>query len=145
MIDTLANNMAAVEAIIQYGNIPSSALGLKNESNATTPELLVQSLTISATREEKEYRNADGNVFALQYRNPTITFAFDGYITTKSGDNLANKSPGETVSALANFTADTFGFVPADGIMVYMDPSRSETNEEIAKTTFTVKQYPFVS
>ena len=105
----------------------------------------MQSLTVSATREEKEYRNSDGNVFALQYRNPTISFAFDGYITTKSGSGLANLEPGKRVIALANFTSDTFGFTPTDGIMIYMDPSRSETNEEIAKTTFTVKQYPFAS
>ena len=137
--------MAAVDAIIQYGNIPSTSLGLKNESNPTTPDILVQSLTISATREEKEYRNADGNVFALQYRNPTISFAFDGYITTKSGSGLANLEPGQRVTALANFTSDTYGFSPTDGVMIYMDPSRSETNEEIAKATFTVKQLPFVS
>jgi len=137
--------MPSVDAIIQYGNIPSTALGLKNESNPSTPDILVQSLTVSATREEKEYRNSDGNVFALQYRNPTISFAFDGYITTKSGSGLANLEPGKRVIALANFTSDTFGFTPTDGIMIYMDPSRSETNEEIAKTTFTVKQYPFAS
>ena len=99
--------MPSVDAIIQYGNIPSTALGLKNESNPSTPDILVQSLTVSATREEKEYRNSDGNVFALQYRNPTISFAFDGYITTKSGSGLANLEPGKRVIALANFTSDS--------------------------------------
>jgi hypothetical protein len=136
--------MPAVAAILRYGNLPSASLSLKDEQNATTPEILVQSLTTSATREEKEYRNSDGNVFALEYRNPTISFAFDGYITTKTGPGLSNLEPGQRVFNLANFTVSTFGFSPTDGVMIYMDPSRSETNEEIAKATFTVKQYPFV-
>jgi hypothetical protein len=134
--------MAAVAAIIPYGNIPTSSL--KDESNSVTPEILVQSLTVSASREEKEYRNSSGAIFALEFRNPTISFAFDGYITNKTGA-LSNGQPGERVTTLANFTTDTFGFDPTDGVMIYMEPSRSETNEEIAKTTFTVKQYPFVS
>jgi len=48
------------------------------------------------------------------------------------------------VTTLANFTANTYGFVPGDGTMIFMDPNRSETNTEMAKTTFSVKQYPFV-
>ena len=133
--------MAAVQAIIRYGDIPSTSL--LNESNSVTPEILVQSLTTSASRDEKAYMDARGVTFALEYRNPTISFAFDGYISNRTG-SLSNGHPGEQVMTLANFTADTFGFVPTDGVMVYLDPTRSETNEEIAKTTFTVKQYPFV-
>jgi hypothetical protein len=134
--------MASVPALIQYGDIPNSSLF--DESNPVTPDILVQSLTVSATRDEKTYLNAQGTTFALEYRNPTITFAFDGYITTKSGDGLANKHPGTEVLTLANFTIDTFGFSPADGTMIFMDPSRVETNTEMAKTTFSVKQFPFV-
>lgn len=133
--------MAAVQAIIRYGDIPSTSL--LNESNSVTPEILVQSLTTTATRDEKAYLDARGVTFALEYRNPTVSFAFDGYISNRTG-SLSNGHPGEQVMALANFTTDTFGFDPSDGVMVYLDPSRSETNEEIAKTTFTVKQYPFV-
>ena len=133
--------MAAVQAIIRYGDIPSTSL--LNESNSVTPEILVQSLTTTATRDEKAYLDAQGVTFALEYRNPTVSFAFDGYISNRTG-SLSNGHPGEQVMALANFTTDTFGFDPSDGVMVYLDPSRSETNEEIAKTTFTVKQYPFV-
>ena len=133
--------MAAVDAIIRYGNIPSTTL--LNESNPTTPDILVQSLTTTATRDEKTYLDARGVTFALEYRNPTISFAFDGYISNRTG-SLSNGHPGEQIMTLANFTSDTFGFVPTDGVMVYLDPTRSETNEEIAKTTFTVKQYPFV-
>jgi hypothetical protein len=134
--------MPAVSAIIRYGTIPSASL--LDESNPTTPDILVQSLTTSGSREMKDYRNADGNIFGLEYRNPIITFAFDGYITSKTA-TLANATPGATVTALANFTINTFGFAPGDGVMVYTDPVRSESNEEIAKTTFTVTQYPFVS
>lgn len=133
--------MAAVQAIIRYGDIPSTSL--LNESNSVTPEILVQSLTTTATRDEKAYLDARGVTFALEYRNPTVSFAFDGYISNRTG-SLSNGHPGEQVMALANFTTDTFGFDPSDGVMVYLDPTRSETNEEIAKTTFTVKQYPFV-
>jgi hypothetical protein len=133
--------MAAVQAIIRYGDIPSTTL--LNESNSVTPEILVQSLTTTATRDEKAYLDARGVTFALEYRNPTISFAFDGYISNRTG-SLSNGHPGEQVMALANFTTDIFGFDPSDGVMVYLDPTRSETNEEIAKTTFTVKQYPFV-
>lgn len=133
--------MAAVQAIIRYGDIPSTSL--LNESNSVTPEILVQSLTTSASRDEKAYMDARGVTFALEYRNPTISFAFDGYISNRTG-SLSNGNPGEQIMTLANFTTDTFGFDPTDGVMVYLDPTRSETNEEIAKTTFTVKQYPFV-
>jgi hypothetical protein len=48
------------------------------------------------------------------------------------------------VTTLANFAALTYGFDPNDGTMIFMDPNRSETNTEMAKTTFSVKQYPFV-
>lgn len=133
--------MPAVAALIQYGDIPNTSL--LDESNQTTPDILVQSLTVSATRDEKTYLNAQGTTFALEYRNPTISFAFDGYITNKT-TGLANQHPGTRVFTLANFTALTFGFDPADGKMIFMDPSRVETNTEMAKTTFTVKQYPFV-
>ena len=133
--------MAAVEALITYGNIPASSL--KDESNPSTPDILVQSLTTSATREMKDYRNADGNVFGIELRNPIITFAFDGYITSKTA-TLANATPGASVLTLANFPTETFGFLPGDGTMIYTDPVRTESNEEIAKTTFTVTQYPFV-
>ena len=133
--------MAAVDALIQHGNIPSSTL--LDESNSSTPDILVQSLTITAARDEKAYLNASGATFGLEYRNPTITFAFDGYLSNKTL-GLANQHPGTAVATLANFAANTYGFVPADGTMIFMDPNRTETNTEMAKTTFSVKQYPFV-
>jgi hypothetical protein len=133
--------MAAVDALIQHGNIPLSSL--EDESNALTPDILVQSLTITAARDEKAYLNAAGATFGLEYRNPTITFAFDGYLSNKTL-GLANKHPGTAVTTLANFTVLTYGFDPNDGTMIFMDPNRTETNTEMAKTTFSVKQYPFV-
>lgn len=133
--------MPAVDALIQHGNIPLSSL--EDESNALTPDILVQSLTITASRDEKAYLNAAGATFGLEYRNPTITFAFDGYLSNKTL-GLANKHPGTAVTTLANFTVLTYGFDPNDGTMIFMDPNRTETNTEMAKTTFSVKQYPFV-
>ena len=133
--------MPAVAALIQHGNIPSSTL--LDESNSSTPDILVQSLTITAARDEKAYLNASGTTFGLEYRNPTITFAFDGYLSNKTL-GLANQHPGTEVTTLANFTVLTYGFDPNDGTMIFMDPNRTETNTEMAKTTFSVKQYPYV-
>lgn len=133
--------MPAVSAIIQHGNIPASTL--VDESNSTTPDVLVQSLTISATRESKEYKAAGGYVFAVEERNPVITFAFDGYVSVKDG--LADEHPGTAVTSLANFTESTFGFAPGDGTLIYRNPVRTETIDELAKVTFDVVQMPFVS
>ena len=72
-----------------------------------------------------------------------MSTAFDGYLSNQT-TGLANQHPGTAVATLANFAANTYGFVPADGTMIFMDPNRTETNTEMAKTTFSVKQYPFV-
>jgi hypothetical protein len=134
--------MAAVAEILQYGQIPSIDFPV-DEPNATTPTLLTQSLTISATREEREYKNSQGCTFGVQYRNPKIEFAFDGYVAVISG--ITDQESGEEVTSLANFATSIFGFSPADGTMVIVDPQRSGTNEELMKSTFTVRQYPFVT
>lgn len=134
--------MPAVAAIIDYGNIPTNEL--VDESNATTPDVLVQSLTKAATREKRSFKNASGATFGLQYREPILTLSFDGYIANTT-TGLANAEPGSAVTTLANFTASTFGFVPGDGTMVFEDPVRTESNEDMAKMTFNVVQYPFVS
>ncbi len=126
--------MPAVAAIIDHGTIPAAAL--EDETS-----LLVQSVTISATREKKTYLNASGAVQGLEYRNPTISFAFDAYITAYSG--LVEYNPGQEVTSLANFASSKLGFSPGDGTLVFEDPAITESNSEAAKMTFTVVQYPF--
>ena len=105
--------------------------------------LLVQSVTISATRTSKEYLNASGAVQGLEERDPKITFTFDAYITDYSG--MVEYEPGQEVTALANFSTAKLGFSPGDGTMVFRDPSITESNTEAAKISFSVTQYPFCS
>ena len=106
------------------------------------PNVLVNSLTITPSREKKSYKNGLGCTSILQFRDPILTFAFDGYITTLAG--LADQHPGTSVTSLANYQGATYGFDPADGVMVYEDPSRECSNEDIAKAKFNVVQYPSV-
>ena len=134
--------MPSVAAIIEYGTIPASELA--DESNSSTPDVLVQSLTKSATRTMKDFKNAAGATFGIQYRDPKLSLSFDGYIANTT-TGLANQEPGTEVATLANFTADTFGFTPGDGTMVFENPVRTESNEDMAKMTFDVVQYPFVT
>ncbi len=133
--------MPAVSAIIQHGNIPSSTL--LNESNETTPDVLVTSLSINATRETKEYKAAGGYVFAVEERNPIINFSFEGWISVKDG--LADEHPGTAIVSLANWTESTFGFDPSDGTTIFRNPVRTETIDEMAKITFDAVNYPFVA
>lgn len=127
--------MPTVDAIIQYGAIPEGSL-------VDEPNVLVQSLTITPAREKREFKGGNGAIFALQYRNPIISFAFRGFVSAFAG--LANAHPGSEVTELANYEAAIHGFDPADGIMVYEDPSRELDVDNPAQVSFTVVQYPFV-
>lgn len=109
------------------------------------PGVLVNSLTITPTREKQEFKNAAGCVRALRFKNPTISFDFDGYIDTLLVTDLSELHPGTAVASLANFAGVIHGFDPADGVLVYEDPSRELTNEDACKTKFKVTQYPFVN
>ena len=126
--------MPAVAAIIEHGSIPTASL-------TDETSLLVQSVTISGTRESKEYMNASGAVQGVEERNPKITFTFDAYITEYSG--LATYEPGQEVTALANFSTAKLGFSPGDGTMIFRDPTITESNSEAAKIGFSVVQLPF--
>lgn len=126
--------MPAVSAIIDHGSIPTASL-------TDETSLLVQSVTISGTRESKEYLNASGAVQGIEERNPKITFTYDAYITDYSG--LVEYNPGQEVTSLANFAESKLGFSPGDGTLVFKDPTITETNTEAAKIAFSVVQYPF--
>ena len=126
--------MPAVAAIIEHGSIPAAALS--DESS-----LLVQSVTFAGSREPKEYMNASGAVQGVEERNPKLTISFDAYVTAY--DDMVDYNPGQEVTTLANFSTSKMGFDPADGTMIYRDPTITETNSEAAKIAFSVVHLPF--
>jgi len=126
----------AVEAIIQHGLLPSAGT-LLDEA-----ELLVQSLTVTASREKKEFKGVNRAVQGLSYTNPTLSFAFKAYLSTAAG--LAIEHPGNIVASLANYAAARRGFTSAEGLMIYEDPSDEYSNDDPDLVNFTVMQYPFV-
>src|SRR5688572_22449152 len=124
-----------MEPIILYGALPEG--GLVDE-----PNLLVQSLTMTPARTKRTYEGGNGATFAVRLTNPLLTFNFRGYISAYAG--LADAEPGSEVTDLANYEGTIHGFDPADGVMVYEDPSRELDTENPAQVTFNVVQYPFV-
>jgi hypothetical protein len=127
--------MPTIDAIIKYGYI--SDLGLIDE-----PDLLVQSLTITPTREKQNWKGANLATRALRYTDPILTFAFTAIISAVTG--FANQHPGTSVADLLNFSGNVYQFDPERGIMVFEDPSRSLTLENEPETSFNVVHYPFI-
>jgi len=125
-----------VEAIIQHGNIPGES-GLVDE-----PSLLVQSLSIKATREEKMFKGANKATQGVLETDPKLSFEFKAIISEFSG--FADQHPGTAVDELANFAAAIHGFDPEEGTMIYKDPSRDLDNENPDMVSFTVLHLPFV-
>jgi hypothetical protein len=128
--------MPTPAARIVHGNLPND-VSLLDE-----PDMLVQSLTITPSREKKEYKGANGAVQGLEYKNPLMSFAFESYISERTG--LCDQHPGTTVATLTNFAAARFGFDPTDGIMVFEDPSTTQNLEDPETISFTIVHYPFV-
>ena len=129
--------MATPAAIITHGNIPSD-ITLLDE-----PNMLVQSLTITPSRTKKEYRGANRATQGLEYTDPKLSFQFEAYVSSRAG--LCTQHPGTEVTSLANFSAAHFGFDPADGILVYEDPSSRQNLEDPEMINFSVLHYPFVT
>ncbi len=136
MIDRRRDCMPAVAAIIEHGTIPSASL--TNEDY-----LLVQSVTFSGTRDTKEYMGGDGTVQAVEERNPKLTITVDAYVSEYSG--LPTYEPGQAVTSLANFDSAVLGFDPADGVMIFREPTITRSNAESDKIAFTVAHLPFVA
>ncbi len=127
--------MPAVDAIIQYGDIGTT--GLVDE-----PSLLVQSISIKATREKQAWKGPNLATRALRYTDPQLSFEIKAIISENT--DLADQHPGTQVLDLANYAGDIYGFDATLGIMVFEDPSRDLTIENPSETSFTVRQYPFV-
>ena len=137
--------MPAVSALVGYGQGYSTAVSafMLDESEGGSPYLLMQSLTISATREEHEYKSANRCAFALEYANFKADFAFDGYVLRLV--DLALSHPGSNVTS-ANVSAGTYhGSDSADGVHIYMDPVTTGSAEEMRKLSFTIRHFPFVA
>lgn len=129
--------MPTPAARIVHGNLPED-ISLLDEA-----DMLVQSLTITPAREKNEYKGANRCVQGVEYLNPTISFAFEAFISERTG--LCDQHPGTAVSELANFAAARFGFDPSDGVMVFEDPSTVQNLQDPETISFTVVQYPFVT
>lgn len=126
----------AVAAILQYGTLPADGT-LLDEA-----DLLVQSLTITPAREKKLYKGPNRATRGVSLTDPLLTFAFNAYVGTAAG--LAIQHPGTIVSSLANFAGAIHGFDPAQGILLYEEPSTELTNEDADMVKFNVVHYPFV-
>jgi hypothetical protein len=124
------------EAIIKHGNLPATG-GLVDE-----PNMLVQSLSIKAEREEKMFKGANKATQGVLETDPKLTFEFKAIISEYAG--LCDEHPGAAVAELANFAAGIHGFDPEDGTMIYKDPSRDMDNENPDMVNFSVLHLPFV-
>lgn len=129
--------MPDVAAIIQWGALPETA------SLVDEPNILIQSLTITPSREEKFYKGATTRADeGVSLTNPSLSFAFKAYVSAEAG--LAVQHPGTQVTELANFAAVIHGFDPSQGMMLYKDPSRELTIEDPDMINFTVVHKPFI-
>jgi hypothetical protein len=127
--------MPSVEAIIQYGDL--SELPLFDE-----PDLLVQAMMITPTREREVWKGESQAVEVVRFTNPLLTFSYRGILASRSG--LGNLHPGELVDQLANYEGQMYGFDPEEGVMVYEDPELNFTLEDPADASFSVVHYPFI-
>lgn len=116
--------MAAPTEVYEYGVNNSSLV----DEPSSSPVILVDTLTISFTRNEELFQNVNGSTTRARYTDPTATFDFAGKIRTESG--LATQHPGTLTSSLANFQDPINGFDPDAGIILFKDPSR-----ELDRTT----------
>lgn len=125
-----------IDAILSHGGL------LESETLLDEANLLIQSLTLTAAREKKAFRGVNRGTAALQFTDPIFTFAFKAYVSAATG--LAVQHPGTQVTELANYAAARRGFDPAEGMMVYEDPSDELGVEDADMTSFNVVHYPLV-
>jgi hypothetical protein len=127
----------AVAPRISYGNLPAD-VSLLDE-----PNMLVQSLVTTPSRTKTSYKGANRCTAGLEFTDPLLTFAFDAFVSTRTG--LSEAHPGSQVVELANFDAARFGFDPAEGILVYEDPVSTQNLDNPEAIKFNVVHYPFIT
>ena len=128
--------MPDVDAIIQHGNLPDAGT-LVDEA-----DVLVQSLTVTPSREEKYFKGTNRADQGYSATNPKLTFAYKAIVSEYAG--FADQHPGTAVAELANFAAAKFGFDPTQGMMIYKDPSLDLDNDNPDMVNFTVEHNPFI-
>ena len=123
-------------------------------SSTLTDEVnvLVNSVTVSASRDETEYTNPDGCVTGIKMFDPKLEWSLSGNPLTRSAGGTAdfsNVAPGTEVSTVgfpfANFGTEIFGQDPADGMHIAKEPSLSSSKGSDPEMSWTVTCYPHMA
>lgn len=122
---------------IEHGIVPNVSVKPVAESN-----LLINSVRVTPVRTKQTYLGDEGEDIGLRYRNPTMSFAFEGFIIAEAGFSVQH--PGTEVPTLANFAGVLHGFDPVDGTMVFEDPTRDLQRGDDSPYSFTVMHHPYV-
>jgi hypothetical protein len=129
--------MSAPAARIDKGTFTRS-----NGANETG--LHVESITFTSTREEVFYPSiVNGCDVIGDYANPSGEWKIDGIV--KAVSDFATQHVGSAVTSLANFAAETAGCDPAQGVMIFKDPSHSWTPKKPRTLSFGVLWKPFIA
>ena len=115
--------------------------------------VLVNSVTVSASRDETEYTNPDGCVTGIKMFNPKLEWSLSGNPLARTAGgttDFSNVAPGTQVGGLtsfpfANFGAEIFGQDPADGICIAKEPSLSSSKGSDPEMSWTVTCYPHMA
>lgn len=115
--------------------------------------VLVNSCTVSASRDETEYTNPDGCVTAIKMFNPKLEWSLSGNPLARTAGGTAdfsNVAPGTQVGTgtfpFANFgTTEIFGQEPTDGMCIAKEPSLSSSKGSDPEMSWTVTCYPHIA
>lgn len=131
----------ATQALITVGTLASTAFPA-DEAN-----MLVQSSTLTSTKDKKEYMgaNAKGGVVAVQYRKAMASLAIDSYLTSMAG--FAIQEIGTDVATCVNLTniGTAAGIALTSADMIFEDPVISGTVDDAIKFSMKVAVYPDIA
>ena len=115
--------------------------------------VLVNSVTVSASRDETEYTSPDGCVTGIKMFNPKLEWSLTGNPLARTAGgttDFSNVAPGTEVGTVgfpfANFgTTEIFGQDPSDGTCIAKEPSLSSSKGSDPEMSWTVTCYPHMS
>lgn len=115
--------------------------------------VLVNSVTVSASRDETEYTSPDGCVTGIKMFNPKLEWSLSGnpLAQTAGGTtDFSNVAPGTQVGngtsfPFANFGTEIFGQDPTDGMCLAKEPSLSSSKGSDPEMSWTVTCYPHMA
>jgi hypothetical protein len=118
-------------AVITIGTTGAS-WGLTAETG-----MLVQTVTVKATREKNQVRDNVGEFAAVSFYNPLQTFAISGVLT----GTITNAAAGLLLTVANTNTANgvTTGGIYVDDIEI------TKANTEFKKITANATQYPLIA